>query len=107
MLFVKVTTLATGWDIKTQLTLIPEEDSPEVERLVKGKFNKETNKKEKSHMEKVKPKSNVLINSNFNCGYFIQQEKLRTILRDKYMLNPAYDPSMYPGVKCKFYYNHT
>ena len=91
----------------TKLSLIPEEDSPEVERLVKGKFNKETNKKEKSHMEKVKPKSNVLINSNFNCGYYIQQEKLRSLLRDKYCMNPAYDPSMYPGVKCKFYYNNT
>ena len=88
------------------LTLISEEESPEVERLVKGKFNKETNKKEKSHFEKVKPKSNVLINSNFNCGYYIQQEKLREVLRDKYHLNPSYDPSMYPGVKCKFYYNN-
>lgn len=89
-----------------ELELIPEEDSPEVERLVKGKFNRETNKKEKSHFEKVKPKSNVLINSNFNCGYYIQQEKLRNVLRDKYNLNPTYDPSMYPGVKCKFYYNN-
>lgn len=97
--------LQKNFDAK--ICLIPEEDSPEVERLVKGKFNKETNKKEKSHMEKVKPKSNVLINSNFNCGYYIQQEKLRSLLRDKYRMNPAYDPSMYPGVKCKFYYNNT
>ena len=88
------------------IKLIPEEDTPEVIRLVKGKKNKETNKKEKSHFEKVKPKSNVLINSNFNCGYYIQQEKLRKILRDKYGLHPTYDPSMYPGVKCKFYYNN-
>jgi hypothetical protein len=88
------------------IKLIPEEDTPEVVRLVKGKKNKETNKKEKSHFEKVKPKSNVLINSNFNCGYYIQQEKLRKILRDKYGLHPTYDPSMYPGVKCKFYYNN-
>ena len=88
------------------IMLISEEDTPEVTRLVKGKKNKETNKKEKSHFEKVKPKSNVLINSNFNCGYYIQQEKLRRILRDKYGLHPTYDPSMYPGVKCKFYYNN-
>ena len=88
------------------IMLISEEDTPEVIRLVKGKKNKETNKKEKSHFEKVKPKSNVLINSNFNCGYYIQQEKLRKILRDKYGLHPTYDPSMYPGVKCKFYYNN-
>ena len=93
-------------NFEEKLCLIPEEESPEVHRLVKGKMNKETNKKEKSHSEKVKPKSNVLINSNFNCGYYIHQEKLRTILRDKYHLNPVYDPSMYPGVKCKFYYNN-
>lgn len=92
--------------IPEELSLIPEEESPEVQRLVKGKMNKETNKKEKSYYEKVKPKSNVLINSNFNCGYFIRQDKLRNILRDKYGLNPVYDPSMYPGVKCKFYYNN-
>jgi len=92
--------------ISEKLLLIPEEESPEVERLVKGKINKETKKKEKSYYEKVKPKSNVLINSNFNCGYYIRQDKLRNILRDKYGLNPVYDPSMYPGVKCKFYYKN-
>jgi len=89
-----------------KVKLISEEESPEVTRLVKGKKNKDTNKKGKSYFEKVKPKSNVLINSNFNCGYYIQQEKLRTILRDKYKLHPTYDPSMYPGVKCKFYYHN-
>lgn len=89
-----------------KIELISEEESPEVFRLVKGKKNKETNKKEKSHFEKVKAKSNVLINSNFNCGFYIHQEKLRTVLRNKYKLNPTYDPSMYPGVKCKFYYNN-
>ena len=93
-------------NFNTKLELITEDESPEVFRLVKGKKNKETNKKEKSHFEKVKAKSNVLINSNFNCGYYIQQEKLRAVLRDKYKLNPTYDPSMYPGVKCKFYYNN-
>tara|TARA_A100001035_G_C27663573_1_gene444942 strand:- start:13 stop:912 length:900 start_codon:yes stop_codon:yes gene_type:complete len=93
-------------NFEEELKLISEEESPDVVRLVKGKLNKETNKKEKSHFEKVKPRSNVLINSNFNCGYYIQQEKLRAVLRDKYKLHPTYDPSMYPGVKCKFYYNN-
>jgi hypothetical protein len=50
---------------------------------------------------------NVLINSNFNCGYYIQREKLHSILRsDKYRIESAYDPCSYPGVKCKFYFNH-
>ena len=93
-------------NIDEEVKLISEEETPEIEKLVKGKMNKITKKKEKSHMEFTKPKSNVLINSNFNCGYFIQQEKLRRILHEKYRLNPCYDPSMYPGVKCKFYYNN-
>ena len=49
---------------------------------------------------------NVLINSNFNCGYFINRDKLHTILKsDKYGIESAYDPCSYPGVKCKYYYN--
>ena len=51
--------------------------------------------------------NNVLINSNFNCGYYINREKLYSILRsDKYNIETAFDPCSYPGVKCKFYFNH-
>ena len=50
---------------------------------------------------------NVLINSNFNCGYFINRDKLHAILNsEKYRIESAYDPCSYPGVKCKFYFNH-
>jgi len=50
---------------------------------------------------------NVLINSNFNCGFYINREKLYAILRsNKYGIETAYDPCSYPGVKCKFYFNH-
>jgi len=50
---------------------------------------------------------NVLINSNFNCGFFINRDKLHTILRsEKYGIEAAYDPCSYPGVKCKFYFNN-
>jgi len=49
---------------------------------------------------------NVLINSNFNCGYYINRDKLYSILRsNKYRIETAYDPCSYPGVKCKFYFN--
>lgn len=50
--------------------------------------------------------NNVLINSNFNCGFYIHRDKLYSILRNKYNIESAYDPCSYPGVKCKFYFNH-
>ena len=50
---------------------------------------------------------NVLINSNFNCGFFINREKLHAILRsEKYRIETAYDPCIYPGIKCKYYFNN-
>jgi hypothetical protein len=112
---------------ETPLRLVSVNESPLIKRIVKNKigyiptelealeedsyvpmdptsgFNK---KKKNTHIEYVKPNGNVLINSNFNCGYYIQQEKLKAVLRDKYGLNPTYDPSMYPGVKCKFFFNN-
>jgi len=47
----------------------------------------------------------VLINSNFNCGFFINREALYEILKFKYNLQSIYDPCSYPGIQCKFYYN--
>lgn len=47
----------------------------------------------------------VLINSNFNCGFFINREKLHDVLKYKYHINSGYDPCSYPGIQCKFYYN--
>lgn len=47
----------------------------------------------------------VLINSNFNCGFFINRELLFDILRTKYNIQSIYDPCSYPGIQCKFYYN--
>jgi hypothetical protein len=47
----------------------------------------------------------VLINSNFNCGFFVNREVLFDILRSKYNIQSIYDPCSYPGIQCKFYYN--
>ena len=47
----------------------------------------------------------VLINSNFNCGFFINREALYEILKFKYNIQSIYDPCSYPGIQCKFYYN--
>lgn len=47
----------------------------------------------------------VLINSNFNCGFFVNREVLYDILKFKYNIHCIYDPCSYPGIQCKFYYN--
>ena len=47
----------------------------------------------------------VLINSNFNCGFFINREVLYDILKYKYNIQSIYDPCSYPGIQCKFYHN--
>ena len=47
----------------------------------------------------------VLINSNFNCGFFINREVLFDILRTKYNIECIYDPCSYPGIQSKFYYD--
>jgi hypothetical protein len=50
----------------------------------------------------------VLINSNFNCGFFVNRDRFHSILKnEQYGIEAAFDPCSYPGVKCKFYFNHT
>jgi len=46
----------------------------------------------------------VLINSNFNCGFYINRESLADILKYKYNIQCIYDPTSYPGIQCKFYF---
>lgn len=48
----------------------------------------------------------ILINSNFNCGFYINREILFDTLRNKYNIQAMYDPCSYPGIQCKFYYNN-
>lgn len=60
---------------------------------------------ELSFIENTKDE-NVLINSNFNCGFYINREKLHSILCKKYGIETSYDPCSYPGVKCKYYFNN-
>jgi hypothetical protein len=47
----------------------------------------------------------ILINSNFNCGFFIIRQMLYDILVKKYNIQAIYDSCSYPGILCKFYYN--
>ena len=49
----------------------------------------------------------VLINSNFNCGFYINREALFDILKYKYHIDAIYDPCCsYPGIQCKFHFNN-
>ena len=47
----------------------------------------------------------ILINSNFNCGFYINRELLFDLLKFEYDIQCIYDPCSYPGIQCKFYYN--
>lgn len=47
----------------------------------------------------------VLINSNFNCGFYINRAKLFEVIRFKFRISSVYDPCSYPGIQCKFYYD--
>jgi hypothetical protein len=108
-------------NVSENLRLIPEDEIPLLKKIVKnqkGKSNENqtlhsddeadttTVMPKNSHIEYVKQQSGVLINSNFNCGFYIDQMKLMHILKEKYKLEPTYNKSNYPGVKCKFYLNN-
>lgn len=46
----------------------------------------------------------VLINSNFNCGFYIDRDKFHDILKYQYRINSSFDSCSYPGIQSKFYY---
>ena len=46
-----------------------------------------------------------MINSNFNCGFYLNREKFYDLLKYKYNIHSSYDPCSYPGIMSKFYYN--
>jgi TATA-box binding protein (TBP) (component of TFIID and TFIIIB) len=47
----------------------------------------------------------VLINSNFNCGFYIKRDLFYEILKHEYGMQCVYDPCSYPGIQCKFFYD--
>ena len=52
-----------------------------------------------------KESETVLINSNFNCGFLINRDKMYDLLKNKYNINSSYDPCSYPGIQCNFFYD--
>ena len=116
-------------NVDIPIHLIPEDEIPMLKKIVRNKkgeiftndmiepvntnilSSSDPNKiipklPKNSHYEYFKQQSGVLINSNFNCGFYIDQMKLMEILQEKYKLEPTYNKSNYPGVKCKFYLNN-
>jgi len=70
--------------------------------------NNEPSAEDKEELNYLSDKSQtVLINSNFNCGYFIDRDKLYDLLKYKYRINSNFDACSYPGIQCKFYYDDT
>jgi len=51
----------------------------------------------------VSKSETVLINSNFNCGFYLDRDKLLEILKNKYNIDCIYDSCQYPGIQCKYY----
>lgn len=45
----------------------------------------------------------VLVNSNFNCGFYIDRDSLVDILKYECGLHVSYDPCSYPGIQCKYF----
>uniref|UniRef100_A0AB39JBM9 Tata-Box Binding Protein n=1 Tax=Florenciella sp. virus SA2 TaxID=3240092 RepID=A0AB39JBM9_9VIRU len=44
----------------------------------------------------------VLVNSNFNCNYYLNREILVNILKEKYNIKCSMDSCSYPGIQCKY-----
>lgn len=57
-------------------------------------------------LKNLNPNESILINSNFDCGFYLDRIVLFEILQTKYKLNCIYDACTYPGVRCKFYYSN-
>ena len=80
---------------ETEMANIPSNIIPQPPRELHFEMN--------SHLES----KNVLINSDFNCGFYLDRKKVCQVVKgEKYGLD-AFIVGDYPGVKCKFYFkNH-
>ena len=52
--------------------------------------------------ENIKKRETILVNSNFNCNYYINRENLFRILKKEYNVKCSFDPCSYPGIQCKY-----
>ena len=48
----------------------------------------------------------ILVNSNFNCNYYLNREKLYRIMKQDYNIKCNFDSCSYPGIQCKYKLNN-
>ena len=63
------------------------------------------NKYNNDNLSLLEKTDTVLVNSNFDCGYFLDRNKLFTILKSKYNIQSVYDPCSYPGIQCRLFFD--
>lgn len=52
--------------------------------------------------EDYEKRETVLVNSNFNCNYYLKRDELYKIMKYKYNIKCNYDSCNYPGIQCKY-----
>lgn len=59
-------------------------------------------------LEELKDKRDtILVNSNFNCNYYLNREKLYRIMKQpEYNIKCTFDSCSYPGIQCKYKLNN-
>lgn len=62
----------------------------------------------RNHLLDIKTTDNtetVLINSNFECGFYLDRNKLFNNLKTKYNIQSVFDPCSYPGIQCRLFFD--
>jgi len=52
--------------------------------------------------EVIDKRQTILVNSNFNCNYYLHRENLFRILKKDYSIKCSFDSCSYPGIQCKY-----
>ena len=47
----------------------------------------------------------VLVNSNFDCKFYLNRDKLYNILKTKYGIQSVFDPCSYPGIQSRIFFD--
>lgn len=57
---------------------------------------------EHSIVEHIEHRENILVNSNFNCNFHINRDKLVKKIKQEGILKCIFDSCSYPGIQCKY-----